>query len=77
MRNVILEEQHKDLMRRVFDTDNLQAIYDDDSNAPDDYAVNKLIPYIDGTKGVPEDSDLAEDIIDALNALDGQEHGNK
>ena len=32
-------------MRKVFGTDNLQAIYDEDNNAPDDYAVNKLIPY--------------------------------
>ena len=61
-------------MCRVFGTDNLQAIYDKDDIAPDDYAVNKLIPYICGTKGVPEDSDLAEDIIDALHELDEQEN---
>lgn len=70
---MILEEKHKDLMRKVFGTDNLQAIYDEDNNAPDDYAVNKLIPYIDGTKVVPGDSDLAEDIIDALYELAEQE----
>ena len=51
----ILEEKHKDLMRRVFGADNLQAIYDKDDSAPDDYAVNKLIPYICGTKGVPDE----------------------
>jgi len=70
---VILEEKHKYLMRKVFGTDNLQTIYDEDNNAPDDYAVNKLIPYIDGTKDVPGDSDLAEDIIDALYELDEHE----
>ena len=32
-------------MRRVFGTDNLQAIYDEGDNAPDDY-IKKLIPYI-------------------------------
>ena len=31
-------------MRRVFGTDNLQAIIDDDTNAAGDYAVNMLIP---------------------------------
>lgn len=69
---MILGENHKDLMRRVFGTDNLQAIYDEGDSAPDDY-IKKLIPYICGTKGVPEDSDLAEDIIDALHELDEQE----
>ena len=40
----VLNEKHKDLMRRVFGTDNLQAIIDDDTNAAGDYAVNMLIP---------------------------------
>ena len=35
---VVLNEKHKELMRRVFGTDNLRAIYDDDNNAAGDYA---------------------------------------
>ena len=41
---MVLNEKHKELMRRVFGTDNLRAIYDDDNNAAGDYAVNMLIP---------------------------------
>lgn len=70
---MVLNEKHKELMRRVFGTDNLRAIYDDDNNAAGDYAVNMLISYICETKGIQGDSDLAEDIIDALYELDERE----
>ena len=35
---MVLNEKHIELMRRVFGTDNLRAIYDDDNNAAGDYA---------------------------------------